>query len=96
MTVPVNPRIPAEIKLLLVMGWTHKNPQSIVRAMKLIKRRFRLALGTSFAALGAFLFVGSLIAALTQQTNQWAAMREFGVFGVLIVIAGTAMCFERD
>jgi hypothetical protein len=71
------------------------NPQSIVHGMKLVKRQFRLALGISFATLGVYLLVGSLIAALTEQTNQWAAMREFGVFGVLIIVAGTAMCFER-
>jgi hypothetical protein len=64
--------------------------------MKLVKRRFRLVLGILFAALGAFLFVGSLIAAMIVQTNRWAAMEEFGVEGVLIIIAGTAMCFEKD
>jgi hypothetical protein len=64
--------------------------------MKLVKRRFRLVLGISFAALGAYLFFGSLVFALMGQDNRWLAMREFGGFGFLIVIAGTAMCVERD
>jgi hypothetical protein len=64
--------------------------------MKMVKRRFRLVLGISFAALGAYLFVGSLIAAFVEQVNRWAAMQEFGVMGVLIVIAGIAMCVEKN
>lgn len=63
--------------------------------MKIVKRKFRLILGILFAALGVFLFIGSLVAALMDQINPWAAMCEFGIFGIFIVIAGTAMCFEK-
>jgi len=64
--------------------------------MRLVKRRFRLILGVSFAALGACLFIGSLIAAFIDQINPWASMIQFGVLGFFIVIAGTAMCFEKS
>ena len=63
--------------------------------MKLVKRRFRLVLGVSFAALVAYLFIGSLIAALVEQNQRWIAMIEFGIFGFIFVIAGAAMCFEK-
>jgi hypothetical protein len=64
--------------------------------MKLVKRSFRMVLGMAFAAIGAFLFIGSLIVAFIDQIRPWTAMCEFGVFGIFIVIAGTAMCFEKD
>ena len=72
------------------------NPQNSLCGVKLVKSRFRLGLGIVFAALGAYLFIGSLITALVDQSNRWIALREFGAVGFLIVIAGTAMCFEKD
>ena len=71
------------------------NPQNSLCGVKLVKRRFRLVLGIAFAALGADLFVTSLIAALDGRSVRWVALIPFGVFGLFMVIAGTAMCFEK-
>lgn len=70
--------------------------------MKLVKRKVRLVLGITFASLGLFLFVASLIVLIMgfwinagPPGEKWKAMEEFGVFGILITIAGTAMCIEK-
>jgi hypothetical protein len=65
-----------------------------VWTLQLVKRKFRLVLGLVFAGLGAFLFIGSLIAGFA--LNEWRGMEEFGVFGILFCIGGTAMCFEKN
>lgn len=60
--------------------------------MVLVKRKLRLVLGIIFSGLGAFLFIGSLIAGFA--VNEWKAMEEFGVFGLLFCLFGAGMCIE--
>jgi multisubunit Na+/H+ antiporter MnhG subunit len=66
--------------------------------MKIVKRRFSLVLGIVFSLLGAFLFMGSLLVGLLNldPAHRWIAMEEFGGIGLMIVIAGAAMCFEKN
>lgn len=60
--------------------------------MQLVKRKFRLGLGIIFSGLGAFLFIGSLIAGFA--VNEWKGIEEFGIFGLFFCLFGAGMCVE--
>ena len=65
--------------------------------MKITRYKVRLGLGLLFTVFGLLMAVSSFIGAITRhKSHGWNNIIQVGVVGVLLVVTGVGLCYDKD